>query len=299
MARTVSYAIIQLRSHFARAESLNVGLALFTDTGLDVRLARRLDKVRAISAALDVDSFRSNLLAIAEVDRLLVEHGTTSAQDRRNELHDLGYVSLSDIASFECASPGLYEPTIARLIELMVDPEPAAVRPGRSRTRLLSMVKKSLKKERILGRHGDDLGNHQLVPDVELAEGLVADFLLKNGCMHVVETVDVSSDEVSRQKIVRDIATSALIFEQARMSFGANDTCARLIYDASATIEKVAMPSLRAAEHQGAELINWRSGDDQRRLLVRLSELAKPTELKTGSHSPRFITSNQSRLKLN
>ena len=94
--------------------------------------------------------------------------------------------------------------------------------------------------------------------------------------MHVVQTVDASNSERAR-KAIQEIGVSALVFEQARIEFGPEHTSPRLIFAASNQLEKSLMPALHAAEHQGAELINWESQQDRTRFVVDMSSLAEPT----------------------
>ena len=115
-----------------------------------------------------------------------------------------------------------------------------------------------------------------------LADGLIADLVLKNGKMHVFETVDVSEPDTSAKRAVSDIAVSALVLEQARIKFGDEQTNSRLIYAASASVEAAARSCLQAAEHQGAELYNWSSVQDQVRLIASITSLATPIETRRG-----------------
>jgi hypothetical protein len=117
--------------------------------------------------------------------------------------------------------------------------------------------------------------------------------------MHVIETVDATSDHGSLRKTVADIAVSALVLEQARMTFGERETKAQLVYDASAAMEKLATPSLDAAAHQGAELINWASHDERRSFLVRMAQLAEPLPSKKEARLASVHASTQGRFKLN
>lgn len=299
MARFTKYAIARLNAHPARGERLNVGLILFTENGLDVRVGRRIEKVRAISAALDPAQVREDLLELVNVDKLLREQGFESAEARRDALNDLGFVDLSPVAEIASSNAAVYESAIQSLMLGIIEPEPARAKAVTKRTRLLSVVKSALKQERILAREGDDLSLHRVVPNVALAEGLVADFVLKNGSMHVIETIDASAVDISQRKIVTEIALSALILEQARISYGEGGTKAKLIYDASASMEAVTMPSLKAAAHQGADLINWQSRDDQLRFLTHLSSLAVPFEARRVAGKTHFIASTQRKLDLN
>lgn len=299
MARFSKYSIIRLETHPARDERLNVGLVVFKDDGLDIRIGRKLEKVRALSGALDLVQVRENILQLENVDRLLREQGMSSADERRDTLEGLGFVSLSKIALIDSTNMMVYEAAIHSLLTGIVEPEQAPLRVQPKRTRLISAVKQALKQERILGRAGDELSEHRVVPHVQLAEGLVADFVLKNGSMHVVETIDAAVSDVSPRKIVTDIALSALVLEQARISYGDSETRAKLIYDASASIEAIAMPSLYAAAHQGAELVNWQSRDDRNRFLSHLASLAIPFEVKSSGGKTHYIASTQRKLDLN
>ena len=299
MALFNKYAIARLSAHPTRGERLNIGLLIFNEDGLDIRIGRRIDKVRAISASLDPVELRERLMGLANIDSSLRDQGLNDGNARRDALNDLGFVDLSETAEIDSSNATIYESMIQSLMISMIEPEQSKAKAVPKRTRLLSVVKEALKRERILAREGDDLLEHRVVPNVQLAEGLVADLVLKNGAMHVVETIDASANDLSPRKIVTDIALSALILEQARISYGEAETNAKLIYDASASMEAIAMPSLRAAAHQGADLINWQSRDDQLRFLTHLSSLAIPYETKRVAGKTRFIASTQQKFDLN
>ena len=184
-------------------------------------------------------------------------------------------------------------------MNLLVDPEAAPAKLVKKRTKLSTAFKAALRIERVLARKGESLSAHRVVSNVQIAEGLAADFVLKNGAMHIIETVDASSDEATLRKVVSDIAVSALVLEQARMTFGASNTKARLVYDASSIMERIALPSLEAAAHQGAELVNWASHDDRRALIVQISKLADPLPTRKEIKINSLHASTQSKFSLN
>jgi hypothetical protein len=296
MSRRYAYVVIKVADP-VRGEALNAGIAIFDDLRADVRLPRRLDKLRALSHALDLDAFRETANRLVELDRFVAEAGVHRLADRLSQLRDFTGLEFSEPAWLEAPSHEAYERAVASLLRNLVEPEPARSIPAPKRTRLLSIVRKAFAAERVLAKKGEDLNSHRIVRNYEIAEGLQADFLLKNGAMHVVETVDASDEHTSVRKIVTDIAVSALVLEQARMTFGENSTQARLIYDASASLERVATPSLEAAAHQGAVLINWASSEDRRRLLVELASLATPLERKRPGET-HLTATTQTRLAL-
>jgi hypothetical protein len=279
MAHCYKFAIVRLAPDTVRDERINVGAVVFSDDDLDVRVSRRLDKVRAISAAADVDMLRDLVENMRGLDERLRAAG--SDHDARfGLLSHVGPVTLSPMGTFEASDAATYEARLEAILKSMVDPEPAPPRMREKRSRLLTQVKDLFRRERVLATKDETLEAHRIVPSFELDEGLVADFVLKNGSMHVVETVDASSDTESLNKAISAIAVSALVLERARMKYGKDETKARLVYSATASLEKVAMPSLEAAHHQGAELTNWASADDRTRFIHSLSSLATPVPRK-------------------
>jgi hypothetical protein len=132
----------------------------------------------------------------------------------------------------------------------------------------------------VLAQKDEDLSSHRIIQSFELDDGLVADLVLRNGAMHVVETVEASGGEESIRKAVAEVGVAALVLERARMKFGEKETKGRLVYSASPALERVARPSLEAAEHQGAQLVNWDSADDRAKFIHSLSMLATPVPSK-------------------
>jgi len=298
MARWYSFAVARLAAHPNRDERLNVGLVIFDEARIDVRPAKNLDKVRAISAALEADKVRGAVQRLAELDGMLRStEGVVDPDARLRALATISPLEFSGLGRFEAHSAEAYEQSIGQILGRLVEPEPAPMRKSVRRSRLLSSIKAAFKAERVMARKGEDLSAHRVVAGWPLAEGLSVDLLLKNGAMHAIETVDAQSDDISIRKLVSDIAVSALVLERARMTFGEGETTGRLVYNATATNENLAKPSLLAAEHQGATLINWASRDDQLRLISDITKLAIPIERKQ-SGAP-INASTQNRLSLN
>jgi hypothetical protein len=281
-----------------RNEKLNAGLIVFGSDFADVRLPKRLDKLRAMSAALDIESLRDDLLSLKQLDAAARSGVGPTTHERIRYMELITSFCISNPGTFEAHNSDAYEACLARLQKLLIEPEVAPPRFVAKRTRLTSSFKAALRDERILARKGEGLTAHRVVSNVQIADGLAADFVLQNGAMHVFETVDASADDASLRKVVSDIAVSALVLEQARMTFGENSTKARLIYEASSAVERQAQPSLMAAQHQGAELVNWSSADDRRSLLSRLATLAEPIPTKAQVKAA-FHASTQHRFHLN
>ena len=280
MAAAYEFCVIRLAPQNARGERLNVGLAVFTDDNLDVRLARRLEKVRAISAAVESDALGELLRNLSSLDEIIRSGGDTDSASRRRILDQVAPLSLSEFGTFSAAHSGEYEERVQAILKAMIEPEPAPAHVRMKRSRLLTQVKNVFRQERVLAKKDETLDSHRIVQQFELDEGLVADFVLRNGSMHVVETVDASGDENSLRRAIGEIGIAALVLERARMKFGDDRTNARLVYEASAAIERIAQPSLEAAAHQGAVLTNWASADERSKFVHSMSSLATPVRRK-------------------
>lgn len=300
MSRCYNYAVIQFAAHPPRNERLNLGLAIFGEQALDVRAGKHLDKLKAISAALDPEAVRAAVLQLPEIDAFSLGKGIAEAAARLAELSMFAPVEFSTLGQFSAPDSASYEHCISSLLAKLVEPEPASLKPIRKRpTRLLNNVKIALKLKGVLAKKGEGLEAHRVVVGHEIAEGLTADLLLKNGAMHVIEIVDASDLEASIRRSISTIAVSALVFEQARMTFGDDVTKAKLVYQASTANERALTPSLMAAEHQGAKLINWESEEERSRFLAQLSALATPHDDRSPKAGSGINASTQTKFSLN
>jgi hypothetical protein len=280
MARSYKYAVIRFAPNEIRGERLNIGALVVNDFGVDVHITRRIERIRAISAAVDYDSLQSLLSNLKTLDAQARKSGISEPEARLENLARVGPLELSKFGTFVAENQISYEQRITTIMQMLVEPEPAPARPKVKKTKLFSQLKKSFRDERVLALESEGLESHRIVTAYELDDGLVADMVLRNGAYHIVETVDASGDEHSFRKTVTDIAVSALVLERARMHFGDNSTKGRLVYTASSVLERVARPSLDAAQNQGAELINWESASDRNSFIHELCSMATPVENK-------------------
>ncbi|WP_441237105.1 DUF3037 domain-containing protein [Bradyrhizobium sp. 930_D9_N1_4] len=280
MAHSYSFAIIRLGTTDARDERLNVGVVVFDRQGLDVRVGRRVEKVRALSAGVEVDTLRELVANLSAMDERLHGGGDVDVNDRHADLKALGPLSLSPLGTFVAEHASEYEDRVKSILSAMVDVEPAPRIVREKRSKLLTQVKRVFKEQRVMAKRDEDLSSHRILTAFELDDGLVADLVLKNGAMHVVETVDATSEEETVRRAIAEVAVSAIVLERARMRFGKDNTKARLVYSASANLEKAARPSLEAVQNQGAELINWESSDDRGKFIHSMAMLATPIPTK-------------------
>ena len=287
MARYYNFAIIRLAPDDARDERLNIGAVVLNEHGLDVRISKKLEKARVISSAIDIASLRLLVDNLEKLDERFRSQGLNS-QSRVEMISRVGPITLSKLGTFEAASMQDYEARLQSIMKSMVDPEPALNRHKEKRSKLLTQVKSIFRKEGVLAKKDEDIESHRIVTSFEIETGLTADLVLKNGAMHVVETIDVTGDADSSRRAFSEIGIASLVLESARMKFGDKLTKAQLVYDASSSLERIALPALRAAEHQGATLTNWASADERQIFVHSLASLATPYERKSNRSARRF-----------
>ena len=277
MAHCYKFAIVRLAPDDARGERINIGALVLNGDSIDVRITKRLEKVRAISGAIDLDKLRSLITNFKTLDLQGRSIGVPD-DERFDFLSKWGPISLSAPGSFLAHDLQSYETRISTIMTDMVECEPAPLIFREKRSRLLTQMKSSLRQERILGKKDDPIECHRIVPSYKLDVGIVADLVLKNGSMHIIETIDASNNDEPLRKAIGDIAMAAHVFECARNKYGFDGTKGRLVYIASSALESSAKVSLDTVEKRGAILTNWSSAQEQKKFLREMYSLAIPFE---------------------
>jgi hypothetical protein len=271
MAHYFKYAIVKLAPDDARDERINVGAVILRDDGPDVRIAKRLDKVRAISGAIEPEILRGVIAKLADFGDAFLKQSANNPTELA--FSRFGLLSFSKLGQFSAQDSEAYERRVQAILKAFVEPELYLKEHKPKRSRLLTEVKKSFRNHRVLAGKGEGLESHRIVSSYALDDGLVADLVLKNGSMHVVETLDASGEQ---HKLIGDIGTAALVLGFARVKFGVEGVTARMIYNATPSLERMASSSLEVIATQGAELINWASSADREKLIHDLASLAVP-----------------------
>ncbi len=279
MVHCYKFSIIRFAPDDARDERINIGVIIFSEENLDIRISKKLEKVRALSTALDIEMLRNLVENIKVVDEKFQAAGA-SLDERVRFLSRIGSLTLSNLGTFSAENATVYENRISSIFKSMVDPEPQFPRFREKRSRLLTQVKSFFRQEGVLASRDESLDSHRIVAGYELDKGLVADLALKNGAMHIIETIDASGEENTIRKAIGEIGIAALVLESARMKFGETNTKTKLVYNASSALENIARPAIEAAVNQGAELVNWASVTDRNKFINVLSSLATPIERK-------------------
>src|ERR1700722_13910790 len=90
MTHSYNFSIIRLESDELRGERINIGALILKEVGIDLRLTRRMERVRAISAAVDLDSLNGLLGNLKGLDDLNRQSGITDPIERLNKISRVG-----------------------------------------------------------------------------------------------------------------------------------------------------------------------------------------------------------------
>ena len=213
MRRSHDYAILRLIPDAARGEVVNIGVAVFTDHGIDVRLTPNLNKARALSAWVDVDSLRQLPQAIAA--------SCGNLQSRDMQIFTLrglfSPVTIDEaLGRFVSRSADEYEARIAETLAAYVLPEAKITRRvSVSTSRLHHDLREWFRRHQLLAKDAEAIAKNKVVQRYPIAPnaGVYAEFALKNGVYRITETVDFRVKDVGSHKSNEAAAKAITLFE--------------------------------------------------------------------------------------
>jgi hypothetical protein len=216
MARSFEYAVLRVIPDARRGECVNIGIAAFHESSVDVRLLPSLAKVSALNGAVDLLRLRGLSATIQQITDGVADNGA-----RLELIRSIGVISTTQLGSCELLESAQYERSIARLMKNLVVPVPA-IKAALSSGRITTTLKAKFRNQRILGADYKDIAKHLVVPNypIDADEGLFADFVVKNGAYHVTETADLRAASASNIDRVKIASLTAIKLDKAKQGFG-------------------------------------------------------------------------------
>jgi hypothetical protein len=271
MARSFEFSVLRLMPDPARGEMINLGIVVFREGAVDIRVGEVITRARLLYPELTPDSLREG---IATLQRL----GAVSlpAKERYAALRQIGPFALGDLGHFTPEGDGAeaYETNVARLMRIFTSPARAAARKARPASRLATVIRKVFRDEKVLAQVGDAgaIAEHKIVPEWPLPSqpSLRADLALKNGIVRVCEIVDLHlSDEgpapasLFEGVVTLDVAQRLNIAQQTVFAYRAAGPTAR--------IEE----ALKIARLHASQLVNWDQKKEKEEFLHEWIDAAK------------------------
>lgn len=221
MSKLANYSVIALHPNAERSEVVNVGILIRNGNDWDVRIASDASKVQALNPRFPDGGLVSVAVTLQSLLRPI-----NSLVDARLYLSQIGgNPGLQEfIGQFAANDLSEYESEVSWLLAELVTPPTLprdAIVKAAPEHRLRTKLRTHFKRKRLLGTK-DEIDAHKIVEKfpIEATKGLFAEFALKNGGMHITETVDFDVSESSERSKRLEAQAKTLILAAARNFLG-------------------------------------------------------------------------------
>jgi len=205
------YGVLRHQPYPNRSEHLNIGLAVFMPDGsLRIHMAANLRKLKAFDPHADIDTLRGWERDLPA----MLAHQSTEVM--RHTLGHFGTLRLSEtLGELAYHDEHSYTQRIAQSLESLTEPrtKPSVAREPQSR--LFIDIKRSFEALGWLSANPTDIAKHKIIPRYPIAkdEGVTAEFALRNGKLHVIETLDFRVSTAAAKNL--EARSKALVFDLA------------------------------------------------------------------------------------
>ena len=223
------YCVIRYMPDPKRGEIINLGLIIFTKSGVDVRILPTLNKVRIIdgrSEEEDLEKLKRTLEGIASfADNVDQQHSLLTAFSSSLFFSEKSYFSIDHNEE--------YEQKIKYLFDVLVKPHPIYTRQVKQ-SRLHTRLRKKFIQMDIFSKDINQIEQHKVVANYPISEstGMQVDFLVKNGKYHVSEAIDFEVNDTKSK--FRETTLKTMAFLESKKILGKTECY--FVYSASALI---------------------------------------------------------------
>lgn len=271
MARIFDFSVLRLMPDPARGEVVNLGIVVFRDDGLEVRIGEVLTRARLLYPDLTPDSLRESIAILRRLDAV-----SLPLTQRHAALRTIGPFALGELGRFtaEDSTPQSYEINVARVMQVFTGAIRAASNKVRSVSRLTTTVREVFRAEKVLASIGeaDAITKHKIVPEWPLPSrpSLRAGFAQQNGILRVCEVVELNMDDegpappgLFESVVTLDTAQSVAMAKQAVFAYRATGPTARID------------EALKIAATHATEMVDWDNSKQRDAFLHQWVKAAK------------------------
>lgn len=274
MVTRFSYCLVQASPAGSRGEYVNIGIVVLHPRSIDVRLMENPAKILALNPNFD-------WALLAELTETLKfwDAPELPLNQRYGQLAHHGVATLTPPGEFLLASIADYEDTVARLLKDLVIP-PARERNVAANSRVSAELRHVFRALRLLGKGRDDINRHKIVEQYPINPefNLFAEFALRNGQYHCLETVDYRTKAAGSIPKFYETGAKALVLDEARRTFG-DDTGRYIVYACHADDRVKIRSELALLEAHCDRLYDLASSRDKAALGQRMKTLLGAGEL--------------------
>ena len=270
--RTLHYSLLRAIPDDLRAESLNVGLIVFGPSGPKVVISSPVSRLRLLHPNLDaIDPIAWS----AELESILSQW--TSIEDQIKHAQIVGGAIRCDTVPgrLDIQQGESEESAIQKILRRFVDVPERSVWPGtvarKINSKLNGQLKSWFRRSKLYSSKSSDLSNRKVVSDYPVAaeDDLFADFALKNGTIHIIETLDLRGLDRVTKSSQGQASLKAVLFDQARTRLPAGSR--RIAVTAADDYSQV-RSSMNILRHYADDIVQIESTEDQQRFAEFISK---------------------------
>lgn len=258
MTTNFPFVLLRATSGAPRHESINVGLVAWPNGKPIVRLGASATRLRALHpnlARIDFSGWSEKL-----IDALAV------APDVSAQVQLLSLLAqpfhADEQPGLASAEVGAEDAAISELMASLVAPPSATVkRVARKRpNRMVAEIRDWLMRSKLYSRRIEDLSRRRVVSQfpIDAASDLYADFALKNGAIHVIETLDLRNVNQLSSAQRGEAALKGVTLDEAK-----DRVAGKRIALVQATDYGIARPAINLIQRYADETWSLDDGNDR------------------------------------
>lgn len=213
------YSVLRIEPDRLRGECVNVGLVVWLQHGLLVKLASSLFKLRVLDPHYDSAQMEQTVALLKDMDAMMLDEAPGATPELRQEaLQRMGICLLSEPGYVTLAEGDTLDKELNFLMQQLVDAPLAPRRSGQRFSRLETQLRKDFHRMGLLANDRQGIHDHRIVQRYPIIEDerLVADFAYQNGALHVVAAIDFrAKPETVRHDKFKQTAVKSLMLDRA------------------------------------------------------------------------------------
>lgn len=264
MMNQAPFGVVSHYPHENRSEHINIGIIVWQYNKPRFHLSPNLRRLLAFDPSVNVSKLRSWEDTLPD---FLRDMGLDSMESQHQFLRQFGRIRLSEnlgVISFYDETN--YLEKVSVMLNLLTAPHKKEGAIREEKSRLTIELKNLFRLYDWLGNKPDDINNHFIVQNYVISEqeDLVADFGLKNGKLHAIQSVDFRVENQSSKK--QEARSKALILNIAQ------DELKAKTYTIIAGDTKGLQPSIKLIERY-SDVVNWDNRDDRSEFIPILARI--------------------------
>lgn len=263
---SLKYVLLRAIPDEVRGEQINVGLVVFFPAKTRIYIGVEPWRLRALNPNLDavqleswVQNLELNLNSLPTFDdqMFFLSGGFGAIKSDPSASH----IYASTVEDAENIALDLIAQLVTTPARVLSADRGTRAKP---KTKLESQLKSWFRKAQIYSPRLTDLSKGRVVSGypVDVADDLYADFALKNGAVHVIETIDLRGIERLSKSVRGEAGLTAILFDQARKSLSPETRCVAIT---TADDYAVMKPILGLVARYADDMIALESAHDRQR----------------------------------